>query len=127
MAEQSQFDIQLNLLKELLELFIKGCQEFKDLDYFNLFSKITFTDIENDNKIKEIIVKNSKQNNSRTTKSKIYIKIKDTSILDSKSFYYLDEEKIYQVCYDDRIYSERKFEELGDNYITLEEFFDKAI
>ena len=45
MAEQSQFDIQLNLLKELLELFIKGCQEFKDLDYFNLFSEITFTDI----------------------------------------------------------------------------------
>lgn len=134
MAEQSQFDIQLNLLKELLELFIKGCQEFKDLDYFNLFSEITFTDIENDNKIKEIIVKNSKQNNSRTTKSKIYIKIKDTSTLDRESFYYLDEEKnkIYQVCYDDRIYSERKyserkFEELGDNYITLEEFFDKAI
>ena len=130
MAEQSQFDIQLNLLKELLELFIKGCQEFKDLDYFNLFNEITFTDIENDNKIKEIIVKNSKQNNSRTTKSKIYINIKDNTILGSESFYYLDEEKhqIYKVRYSDSSYAhlEIKFDELGDEYITLDEFLDKA-
>ena len=130
MAEQSQFDIQLNLLKELLELFIKGCQEFKDLDYFNLFNEITFTDIENDNKIKEIIVKNSKQNNSRTTKSKIYINIKDNTILGSESFYYLDEEKhqIYKVRYSDSSYAhlEIKIDELGDEYITLDEFLDKA-
>ena len=130
MAEQSQFDIQLNLLKELLELFTKGCQEFKDLDYFNLFNEITFTDIENDNKIKEIIVKNSKPNNSRTTKSKIYINIKDATIMGSESFYYLDEEKhqIYKVRYSDSSYAylEIKNYELGDEYITLDEFLDKA-
>ena len=137
--EQSIINKQLTFLKELLELYCKGCTEFKDLDYFNLFNEITFTDVENDNKIKEIIIKNSKQNNSRTSKSKVYINIGTSNIIDRESFYYLDEEKnkIYQVCYDDRIYSERKyserkyserkFEELGDNYITLEEFLDKAI
>ena len=129
-AEQSQFDIQLNLLKELLELFIKGCQEFKDIDYFNLFNEITFTDIENDNKIKEIIVKNSKQNNSRTTKSKIYINIGEKSGIDIESFYYLDEEKnkLYQVCYSSNypIYFEKNVQELGNSYISLEDFIDKS-
>ena len=128
--EQSLINKQLTFLKELLELYCKGCIEFKDLDYFNLFNEITFTDVENDNKIKETIVKNSK-----IAQSKIYIRIKDTHILGMdlgrEAFYYLDEFKnqIYQACYGmaTNICLATKFEEVGDNYITLEEFFDKAI
>ena len=128
--EQSLINTQLTFLKELLELYCKGCIEFKDLDYFNLFNEITFTNVENDNKIKEIIIKNSKQNNSRTTKSKIYIRVKENTLVESEYFYYLDEEKhqIYQVCYSfsHNYCYEKQCYELGDKYISLEEFLDKA-
>jgi len=68
-TEQSQINIQLKLLKELLELFIKGCKEFKDLNYFNLFNEITFTDIEKDNKIKQKIEKQEKENKQSSQQS----------------------------------------------------------
>ena len=50
--------------------------------------------------------------------------------LGREAFYYLDEFKnqIYQACYGmaTNICLATKFEEVGDNYISLEEFLDKA-
>ena len=46
------------LFGEILEIFKLGCDQFKELDYFNLFLLLTFTDINEDSKIIQTIVAN---------------------------------------------------------------------
>jgi len=43
-------------LQQILKLFIKGCEELKDLEYFNTFNNITFTDINNDKEVIDKII-----------------------------------------------------------------------
>lgn len=129
-TEQSQIDIQLNLLKELVELFIKGCQEFKDLEYFNLFNEITFIDTINDNKIKETIIKKYNSNNiSNLNKNQVYVKRKDKikGLFDGSSFFYLEKDKmqIYKLS-DSTVFDKRNItqQELDENYISLNELLN---
>ena len=116
--------------KETLQVFAKGCIECQKIEYFNLFNKITFKNIDEDSKILKTIIEQTKT----TNKTNIYIKLKCNDTLDESSFFMLDEEKMimYKVgtlaIFDGPIVSYKKIdnETLQNEYISLEEFLDKG-
>lgn len=111
-------------LNELLQLFITGCRQYKDLDFFNLFKEITFKSFYNDDKITRKI-----KNMTKDKKSKVYIKINIEGIWDECSFFWFDEENMtmYRIRNVETIDSEKiNLEELTEDYIPLEEFLDEA-
>ena len=114
-----------NLLKKALGLFRKGCEEFKDIEYFRLFNQITFKNDINDNEIIQNITKKIHDCNRR-----VYIKRKDKiRLFDETSFFYLDTEQmqIYQVT-PTTTFKKRNItqQELEENYISLDELLNKS-
>lgn len=112
-------------LNRVLEAFKKCCENFVDLECLNLFNKITFKNVENDNKVLNEIIEPEKKK-----RLKIYIKEKCSNIYEENSFFVFDEEKmlIYRIYPDDPKIRSKKidYEELEENYISLEEFLDKS-
>ena len=112
------------LLNELLQLFIAGCKQYKDLDFFSLFNEITFKYSEKDDKIIRKI-----HSLTKDKKSKVYIKFNIEGIWDEYSFFWFDEENmtIYRIRNVDTIDSEKiNFQQLTEDYIALEDFLDES-
>lgn len=111
-------------LNEIIGLFQQGCSKYKDLDFFNLFNDITFNNTFNDKKIKHKI-----KNMMKDKKSTVYIKANIEGIWDECSFFWYDEENMtmYRIRNAGTIDSEKiTYQQLTDNYITLEDFLDEA-
>ena len=107
-------------IKEILQVFSKGCEEFKDLDFFKTFDNITFTDETIDNEVIQNILKGLNRN-----KSKVYVKRKDKlRLFDQTSFFYLDTDKmeIYRISVN-TVFDKKNItqKELDENYINLDE------
>lgn len=111
------------LLMEILKIFTKGCEEFKDLEFFKAFDNITF---QNENSDREI-VENAIQE-LKSKKSNIYIKTTDNYMFDDSSFFCFDEQNMimYKVGYDT---SSKKItqEEFETEYIPLEQILGSSI
>lgn len=112
-----------NLLNKLLELFRKGCEEFKNIEYFQLFNQITFKNGSDDYEALKNILEKFQHNNC-----KVYIKRKDKlRLFDQTSFHYLDTDQmqIYQVT-PTKVFNKINItqKELDEDYISLEELLN---
>lgn len=114
-------------LNNVLKLFKIGCNEYKDLEFFNLFNYINF---ENDSQIIEEI-----NNHLGNKNKKVYVRKKDKTstmnIGDDFSFFLNDEKTKdfyridpYEVC---KIrYTEGEESKILENYISIEELFNEC-
>lgn len=110
------------LFNSLIELFKKGLSQSKDENYFNLFDKITFKNLENDKKIKELLEFQTRR---------IYVRKKDIKPddnIDRKSFFWcndnddqLDEYLMYRIEPNGISEMTLSHKELEDGYIPLDE------
>lgn len=133
--ETLQIHLQLSSIKKI---FSKGCKELMNLDYFNLFNEITFRNIENDKKIKEMILRKLYPNyNFNLNKSYIYIeddeKKTSFSVENDKlftSFNYLEKDglKLFKFSFDtdlNKVIDINPYE-LVENYISLDELLNMS-
>ena len=119
----TNYDINTPIL-ELLELFRRGCRKYKDLEFFSLFDEITFMNPSEDAKIIRKINKRLKDKNN-----KVYIKINLEVPEDEYSFFWFDKENMimYRICNNSDItQTEISYEQIDEDYITLEEFLDES-
>lgn len=114
------------IIAALLEYFVQGCKQFKGIEYFEQFKKITFENYEKDYKIIEKITKGDK-----IKRCNVYFKKKTAryvSTTDMASFYYYDEviNKIYKIngiTVTEQSITPKMLEE---EYISLEEYLDTS-
>lgn len=116
-------------LNQIISLFTKGCEEYRDLSYFNQFNNIEFKNIYNDIQVIKTILTQLNQNK----KSNIYIKKKDKTKYDNErlSFYYIDDENMlmYRIGeFDIEINNINKedIKNLEIDYISLEDVLEQS-
>lgn len=111
------------LLKQILQVFIQGCQEFKNLEYFNQFKNITFKNLNNDNNIIQNLSKCLK-----SKKSNIYLKKTNQYTVRGNVFFYHDEDNniMYQISYNTIPIGNISSKQLATEYMSLEEFLETA-
>ena len=121
-----------DLIKELLTLFRKGCQEFEELDYFKLFNLIGFSNVENDHMIIDSIKSHS---NSRSKSFSVFLRKGEQFLGEVNSFFIVIDETMQMLRINTSTsYNFPKIMDYGymsDNklkgtYISLEEFLNKS-
>lgn len=126
-SQQSELDNLNKFINEVLNLLKKSIEEEKNAEFFNMFNEITFKNIALDNIIIERIKKTL---NYR--KSNIYIKLASSNPSDNGNFFYLNEENMlmYEISFYDQKFNIKSTpitkKDLEKNYISIEEFLDKA-
>lgn len=108
------------LLNQVLKVFSKGSKNQEQIEFFNNFNQITFTDVNNDKEVLEKIIQDLKRD-----KTTIYLKKSENY----PKFYYFDDENmiIHQEIFLGRLtYSKITEEELEKEYISLEELLESA-
>lgn len=115
-------------LNQIISLFTKGCEEYRDLSYFNQFNNIEFKNIYNDIQVIKTILTQLNQNK----KSNIYIKKKDKIQYgnERRCFYYIDEENtiMYRIGTFgvESIKEKEDIENLEIDYIPLEDILEQS-
>ena len=115
-------------LNQTISLFTKGCEEYRDLSYFNQFNNIEFKSIYNDIQVIKTILTQLNQNK----KSNIYIKKKDKIQYgnERRSFYYIDEENtiMYRIgtLGVESIIEKEDIKNLETDYISLEDVLEQS-
>ena len=123
-TDSSQIKTLVEFLNQTLQLFSKGCENFKDLEFFSVFDNITFQNETSDREKLE-----NANNSLQTNNSNVYIKITNDYMFDDKSFFYLDEENMimYKTYSTETIDKKITQEQLTSEYISIEEFLKSAI
>ena len=113
-----------DFLKQILQIFTKGCEEFKSLEFFALFNNITLTNIPGDREVMENIIQHIEPH-----KSNVYIKTTDVYMFDDVSFFYLDEENMimYKSYYSDINSRKITKEQLATEYVPIEQVIKSAV
>lgn len=123
--------LELEKLGILLNLFDKGYSKLCDIEYFNLFDEITFTDKENDTKVIELIIsKLYPYYDSNVTKSRIYLDKNEEFRNGWISYYYLENDReVYRYDRWKSTYEKVDIEpyEVYKNYTSLDEIFNDAV
>ena len=121
--------LQRKKLGILLDLFDKGCINFCDFEYFNLFNEITFIDKEIDNKIIELIInKLYPYYDSNVTKSCIYLDKNEKFENGWISYYYLENNEVYRYDRWKSTYEKVNIDscDVLKNFTSLDEIFNEA-
>lgn len=121
--------LQRKKLGILLNLFDKGCLDYCDIEYFNLFNEITFIDKENDNKVIQLIInKLYPYYDSNVTKSCIYLDKNEKFENGWISYYYLENNEVYRYDRWKSTYEKVNIEscDVLKNFTSLDEIFNEA-
>lgn len=123
--------LQRKKLGILLDLFDKGCLDFCDIEYFNLFNNITFLDRENDNKVIELIInKLYPYYDSNVTKSCIYLDKNEEFQNGWISYYCLENNRdVYRYDRWTSTYEKVSIDpqEVYNKFVSLDEVFNESV